>query len=213
MNLEKVIIFSAPSGAGKTTITRYILDKVERCEFSVSATTRGPRTHEKNGFDYYFISVDDFKDRIKNDAFVEWEEVYNNHFYGTLKSEVNRIWEKGNIVLFDVDVKGGINLKKYFGEKALSIFIMPPSMEVLEERLRKRATETEEAVQMRVTKAHKEMEYHVEFDCIVMNDDLATAQNDAYHKIITTAKISNPKPADSLVYTRNIHHLNLKIKL
>src|ERR1700754_4504941 len=136
MELEKVVIFSAPSGAGKTTITRYILEHVERSEFSVSATTRSPRPHEKNGFDYYFISVDEFKKRIENDAFVECEEVYSNLYYGTLKSEVDRIWKKGNIVLFDVDVKGGINLKKYFGKKALSIFIMPPSIEVLEQRLR-----------------------------------------------------------------------------
>lgn len=188
MELEKVVIFSAPSGAGKTTITRYILEKVERCEFSVSATTRAPRPHEKNGFDYYFISVEEFKKRIENNEFVEWEEVYTNLFYGTLKSEVNRIWAKGNIVLFDVDVKGGINLKKYFGPKALSIFIMPPSIEVLEQRLRKRGTETEEAVQMRVTKAHKEMQFHKDFDQIVLNDDLRTAQDDAYHKIIDFIK-------------------------
>ena len=184
MNLEKVVIFSAPSGAGKTTITRYILDKIERCEFSVSATTRAPRPHEKNGFDYYFISVDTFKDKISHNEFVEWEEVYTGLFYGTLQSEVQRIWKKGSIVLFDVDVQGGINLKKYFKEKALSIFIMPPSIDVLEERLRKRGTETEEAIQMRVAKAHKEMKYDKDFDQIIMNDDLVTAQQEAYQKII-----------------------------
>jgi guanylate kinase len=188
MELEKVVIFSAPSGAGKTTITRYILEKVERCEFSVSATTRAPRPHEKNGFDYYFISVEEFKNRINQEEFVEWEEVYTNLFYGTLKSEVSRIWTKGNIVLFDVDVKGGINLKKYFGQKACSIFIMPPSIEVLEQRLRKRGTETEEAVQMRVAKAYKEMQYKNEFDEIILNDQLETAQNDAYHKILAFIK-------------------------
>ena len=184
MELEKVVIFSAPSGAGKTTITRHILEKIERCEFSVSATTRLPRHYEKNGLDYYFISVDEFKKRIQTEAFVEWEEVYENLFYGTLKSEVERIWTKGNIVLFDVDVQGGINLKKYFKEKALSIFIMPPSIDVLEERLRNRNTETEEAVKMRISKAHNEMKFYSEFDQIVMNDDLKTAQDDAYQKII-----------------------------
>lgn len=184
MTFDKVIIFSAPSGAGKTTITRFILEKVERTEFSVSATTRAPRSHEKNGFDYYFISVEDFKNKISNGEFVEWEEVYTDIFYGTLKSEVKRIWEKGNIVLFDVDVKGGINLKKYFGGKALSLFIMPPSIKILEERLRKRNTENEAAIQMRVTKAHKEMQYHKNFDQIIMNDDLFTAQQDAYQKIV-----------------------------
>jgi guanylate kinase len=188
MDFEKVIIFSAPSGAGKTTITRYILDKIEHSEFSVSATTRAPRSHEKNGFDYYFISVDEFKKRIDNNEFVEWEEVYKDNFYGTMKAEVNRIWEKGNIVLFDVDVKGGINLKKYFGSKALSIFIMPPSIQVLETRLRKRGTETEEAIQMRLAKADKEMRFHKNFDQIVMNDDLLIAQNDAYQKIIKFIK-------------------------
>ncbi len=188
MEFEKVIIFSAPSGAGKTTITRFILEKIERSEFSVSAATRPPRAHEKNGFDYYFMSVEEFKKRIVNNEFVEWEEVYKDNFYGTLKAEVDRIWAKGNIVLFDVDVNGGINLKKYFGKKALSIFIMPPSIEVLEERLRKRGTETEEAVTMRIAKAHKEMQFHNDFDQIVLNDDLVTAQNDAYQKIIQFIK-------------------------
>lgn len=188
MNFEKVVIFSAPSGAGKTTITRYILEHVERCEFSVSATTRAIRGQEKHGIDYYFLTLDEFKEKISNDGFVEWEEVYTNLFYGTLKSEVSRIWAKGNIVLFDVDVNGGVNLKKYFGEKALSIFIMPPSIEVLEQRLRKRGTETEEAIQMRVAKADKEMSYQDKFDAIVLNDDLVTAQQDAYKKIISFIK-------------------------
>lgn len=188
MELEKVVIFSAPSGAGKTTITKYILEHVERCEFSVSATTRAIRGQEKNGTDYYFLSIEEFKKKIQNGEFVEWEEVYTDLFYGTLKSEVDRIWSKGNIVLFDVDVKGGVNLKKYFGNKALSIFIMPPSIEVLEGRLRKRGTETEEAVQMRVAKAHKEMSYHDKFDQIVINDDLHTAQMDAYKKIVQFIK-------------------------
>jgi guanylate kinase len=188
MELEKVVIFSAPSGAGKTTITKYILEHIERCEFSVSATTRAIRGQEKNGHDYYFLSIDQFKKKIERDEFVEWEEVYTDLFYGTLKSEVDRIWSKGNIVLFDVDVKGGVNLKKYFREKALSIFIMPPTIQVLEERLRKRGTETEEAIQMRVAKADKEMLYQDKFDQIVLNDDLVTAQQDAYKKIIAFLK-------------------------
>lgn len=188
MELEKVVIFSAPSGAGKTTITKYILEHVERCEFSVSATTRSIRGQERNGTDYYFLSIAEFKKKIEQNHFVEWEEVYTDLFYGTLKSEVERIWTKGNIVLFDVDVKGGVNLKKYFGEKALSIFIMPPTIQILEERLRKRGTETEEAIKMRVAKADKEMLFQDKFDQIVLNDDLLTAQQDAYKKIISFLK-------------------------
>ncbi len=176
---EKVVIFSAPSGAGKTTITRYVLDNLKGCEFSVSATTRTPRAHEKNGFDYYFISVEEFKNKIENNEFVEWEEVYIGTFYGTLKAEVERIWKSDKVVLFDVDVVGGWNLKQYFGEKALALFIMPPSLQVLEERLRKRGTESEEAVQMRIKKAAKEIGEHTHFDEIILNDDLKKAQEDA----------------------------------
>lgn len=180
---EKVVIFSAPSGAGKTTITRYVLENIPGCEFSVSATTRPPRAHEKEGFDYYFLSIEDFKSKITTNEFVEWEEVYTDNFYGTLKSEVKRIWDEGKVVLFDVDVMGGQNLKKYFGEKALSLFIMPPTIEVLEERLRKRGTETEEAIQMRIKKASYEMTQYKLFDRIVLNDDLVQAQLDALHII------------------------------
>lgn len=176
---EKVIIFSAPSGAGKTTITRYVLENVNGCEFSVSATTRQPRAHEKNGFDYYFISVEEFKEKIENKEFIEWEEVYKNTFYGTLVAEVKRIWENGKVVLFDVDVVGGWDLKQYFGEKALSLFIMPPSIEVLEERLRKRGTETEETITMRVNKASKEISEYRFFDVVILNDDLEKAQEEA----------------------------------
>lgn len=188
MEFEKVVIFSAPSGAGKTTITKYILEHIERCEFSVSATTRAIRGQEKNGTDYYFLSIEEFRKKIEQEEFVEWEEVYKDLYYGTLKSEVQRIWSKGNIVLFDVDVKGGVNLKKYFGAKALSIFIMPPTIKILEERLRKRGTETEEAIQMRIAKADKEMLFQDKFDQIVLNDDLVSAQQDAYQKIIRFLK-------------------------
>lgn len=186
--MEKVIIFSAPSGAGKTTITRYILEHIAGCEFSVSATTRKPRGHEEDGRDYHFLQEETFRKKIDADEFVEWEEVYAGLFYGTLKSEVDRIWSMGHIVLFDVDVKGGLNLKKYFGEKALSIFIMPPSIDVLEKRLKKRGTETEEAVKMRVEKAFKELDYYRFFDVIIMNDELKKAQNDAF---VTISKFLN----------------------
>ena len=180
---EKVVIFSAPSGAGKTTITKYVLEKIKNSEFSVSATTRNPRKHEKNGVDYYFISIDEFKKKIENNECIEWEEVYKNNFYGTLKTEVKRIWHKGSIVLFDVDVVGGWNLKKYFGEKALSLFIMPPSIEILEERLRKRGTESEEAIKMRVDKASKEISEYKFFDVVILNNELVKAQNDAIFSI------------------------------
>lgn len=176
---EKVIIFSAPSGAGKTTITHYILENVKDSEFSVSATTRKPRLHEKDGVDYYFISIEAFKNKIENNEFIEWEEVYKNSFYGTLTTEVKRIWAIEKVVLFDVDVVGGRNLKQYFGEKALSLFIMPPSIGILEERLRKRGTETEEAIQLRIKKASKEMSAYKFFDTVILNDDLIKAQKDA----------------------------------
>lgn len=168
----KVIIFSAPSGAGKTTITRHVLQVFSQLEFSVSATTRPQRGHEANGKDYYFISQEDFRQKIEAGAFVEWEEVYKNGFYGTLKSEVERIWNKGHHVVFDVDVKGGINLKKIYGEKALSVFVMPPSIETLEKRLRRRNTDSEESIRARVKKAFTEIDYYQYFDIIILNDKL-----------------------------------------
>ncbi len=174
----KVIIFSAPSGAGKTTITRSVLSRFNQLRFSVSATTRAKRNSEKDGLDYYFISVDEFKQKIKNDEFVEWEEVYSGNFYGTLKSEVERIWDSGCHVVFDVDVKGGINLKKIYGEQALSVFVMPPSIDVLEKRLRARGTETEETIRKRVGKAFQELDDYRQFDCLIVNDRLEIACND-----------------------------------
>lgn len=176
---EKAIIFSAPSGSGKTTIVRALLDKGLPLEFSISATSREPRGQELNGVDYYFLGINGFKRMIDEDALVEWEEVYVDQFYGTLKSEVERIWRKNNAVVFDVDVYGGVELKKIFGEKALSIFIMPPSIETLEERLRGRGTETEEKIKMRLAKAKEEIERKVEFDQIVVNDDLVKAVAEA----------------------------------
>lgn len=178
-NVGKCLIFSAPSGAGKTTIVRALLDEFEDISFSVSAASRGPRPNERDGVDYYFFSVDEFKKLIEENAFVEWEEVYADHFYGTLKSEVERIWEQGKTVIFDVDVYGGINLKKFFGDKALSIFIMPPTIEALEARLRGRSTETEEIIKTRLKKATEELLQHKQFDKVVVNDKLEVTINEA----------------------------------
>ena len=175
----KLIIFSAPSGAGKTTIVHHILKKFGEIEFSVSACSRKKRIGEKEGKDYYFLGVNGFKEKIKNNAFVEWQEVYENHFYGTLKSEIDRIWAKGHHVIFDVDVVGGLNLKKIYGERALSIFVMAPSIKDLEERLKLRDTETTESIARRMAKAEKEMGFSAEFDYILMNDDMQQALNDA----------------------------------
>lgn len=172
------MIFSAPSGAGKTTIVKYLLTNRNNLSFSISATTRQPRGAEQDGKDYYFISETEFKQHIASNDFVEWEQVYSGSYYGTLKSEVERIWSEGNVVLFDVDVAGGLNLKKIFGENALAVFVMPPSLEVLEERLRKRGTETEEKIVERVAKAQSEMSFAPNFDQILLNDDLDTAKRD-----------------------------------
>lgn len=176
----KVLIFSAPSGAGKSTIVGHLLKLYRNFEFSVSATSRAPRGEERDGVEYYFISAARFRELIAQDAFVEHEEVYEDHYYGTLKSEVERIWSKGNVILFDVDVKGGVNLKKYFGDSALSVLIVPPSMEVLEQRLRGRGTDSEENIRMRLDKASSELEFAMgRFDRELVNDDLQTAFNDA----------------------------------
>ena len=169
----KVIIFSAPSGAGKSTVVRHLLGLHPEFEFSVSATSRNPRGTEEDGVDYYFIDADRFRELISQNAFVEYEEVYENRFYGTLKSEVERIWAKGHVIIFDVDVKGGVSLKKYFGDTALSVLIVPPSMEVLEKRLRGRGTDTEEAIVERLAKAQWELDYASgQFDRELVNDKL-----------------------------------------
>lgn len=179
--MGKAIIISAPSGAGKTTIVHKIIGMNFGLEFSISATSRPKRGEEIDGQDYYFLSADEFKEKIKNDEFLEWEEVYPDQFYGTLKSEVDRIWSKGNHVIFDVDVIGGLNLKRYFGAKGLSLFIMPPSIEVLKERLKSRKTETEEKIQMRINKASEEISKAKEFDKVIINDDLNHALTDTRH--------------------------------
>ncbi len=173
--MSKLVIFSAPSGSGKTTIVHEVMKRIPSLKFSVSATTRPPRSGEINGKDYYFLSPEEFKQKIRNNEFVEWEEVYENRFYGTLKTEIERIWSEGNHVVFDVDVKGGINLKKYYAEKALSVFIKIPSLEELEQRLRTRATDSEEDIKARLAKADYEMGFAKDFDAIVVNDDLARA--------------------------------------
>ena len=176
---NKVVIFSAPSGSGKSTIVNHILKRHPEMEFSVSATSRAPRGQEKNGVEHHFFTVDEFRKMISEDKFVEFEEVYAGSYYGTLKSEVQRIWDKGHVIIFDVDVKGGVNLKKYFGEKALSVFIQAPSVEELRKRLIARGTDSAEAIEKRVAKAAEEMTYADKFDSIIVNDDLQTAYNEA----------------------------------
>ena len=173
--MNKVLIFSAPSGSGKSTIVNHILGLHPEIEFSVSATSRAPRGEEKDGVEYFFYSADIFRLLVRDDKFVEYEEVYPDRFYGTLKAEVNRIWARGHVIIFDVDVKGGVNLKKYFGEQALSVFIQAPSVEVLRDRLVKRGTDSAEDIEKRVAKAAEEMTYAPKFDKVLINDDLATA--------------------------------------
>jgi len=177
--MGKLVIFSAPSGSGKTTIVRELLQRFPQFEFSISATSRQPRGKEQHGVDYYFLSAEEFRQRVERDEFVEWEEVYAGTCYGTLKSEVERIWAKGNVIVFDVDVMGGISLKRLFGDDACSIFIMPPSVEELERRLRGRGTDSEEVIQKRIGKAEFELSKASEFDHTVVNDVLTDAVNEA----------------------------------
>lgn len=173
---NKVIIFSAPSGAGKSTIVNHILGLHPEIEFSISATSRAPRGQEKHGVEYYFFTEDEFRQMIAEDKFVEHEEVYPGSFYGTLRSEVERIWAKGHVIVFDIDVQGGVNLKRIFGEQAFSVFIQAPSVEILRERLIGRATDSQEAIEKRVAKAASEMEFAAgKFDHVLVNDDLQTA--------------------------------------
>lgn len=176
--MNKVIIFSAPSGSGKTTLVKHCLGIFSELEFSISATTRSPRGEEIHGKDYYFLTPDEFREKIKENAFVEYEEVYADKFYGTLKSEVERIWSNKKVVIFDVDVVGGVNLKKIFGEQAMSIFIAPPSIKELERRLISRNTDSLETIKTRVSKAQEELEYQHQFDKIIINDDLQLAKNE-----------------------------------
>ena len=177
---NKVVIFSAPSGAGKSTVVNHLLGLHPELEFSISATSRAPRGQEQHGVEYYFFTADDFRKMIQEDKFVEYEEVYAGSFYGTLKSEVERIWAKGHTIIFDIDVQGGVNLKRIFGDQAFSVFIQAPSVEILRERLIGRGTDTEEAIEKRVAKAASEMEFAAgKFDYTLINDDLQTALAEA----------------------------------
>ena len=171
----KCIIFSAPSGAGKTTIVHHLLNANIGLAFSVSACSRNPRPNETDGKDYYFLGLEGFRKLIKEDAFIEWEEVYTDNYYGTLRSEIERIWSEGKTVIFDVDVVGGLNIKRIFDGQALAIFVQPPSYDELEKRLRHRSTESEEKINMRMAKARKELSSASEFDVILINDDLEVA--------------------------------------
>ncbi len=179
----KAIIFSAPSGAGKTTIVKRLLEAKIPLAFSISACSRLKRENEKNGEDYHFLSVLEFKKKIENNEFIEWEEVYENNFYGTMKKEIEKIWESGKHVVFDVDVVGGISLKKYFGNNAISIFINPPSLEILFERLTKRATDNKSSLQKRMNKASEEIKYKNQFDKIITNDKLDIAFNETINVV------------------------------
>ncbi len=177
----KLIIFSAPSGSGKTTLVHYLLQKPElNLAFSISAASREKRPGEINGKDYYFISPEEFKKKIKENAFVEWEEVYKDNFYGTLKEEVERLRSQGKNIIFDIDVKGGLNIKKQFPGDSLAIFVEPPSVEELIVRLKNRKTETPEKIKMRIDKAEEELKYADQFDIVILNDDLKKAKKEAY---------------------------------
>ncbi|EDM44380.1 guanylate kinase [unidentified eubacterium SCB49] len=187
----KLIVFSAPSGSGKTTIVRHLLAQPElNLEFSVSAASRAPRGEEKDGQDYYFLSLEDFKQNIKDDNFLEWEEVYRDNFYGTLKTEVERIWALGKNVIFDIDVVGGLRIKRKFPERTLAVFVKPPSVDELKIRLKKRKTESEEKINMRIAKASVEMATAPSFDHIILNDTLEHALEEA-EKLVAT-HISKP---------------------
>ncbi len=184
MKQGKLIIFSAPSGSGKTTLVHYLLQQPElNLAFSVSAASRDKRPNETDGKDYYFISPEVFKQKIKEDAFVEWEEVYKNNFYGTLKSEVERLLNACKNVIFDIDVKGGLNIKKQYPENSLAVFVQPPSVAELKKRLQSRQTETPEKIKMRIDKADEEMQYANDFDVIIINDDLEKAKKKAYQTV------------------------------
>jgi guanylate kinase len=179
LRLGKSIIVSAPSGAGKTTIVHRLMTEIPALAFSISACSRSARPMEQEGKDYYFLGVGGFKKAIENQEFIEWEEVYTDHYYGTLRREVQRLWDEGKVIIFDVDVVGGLNLKALFKEHALSVFIKPPSVEILEKRLRARETESEERIALRIKKSAWELSQAESFDVCILNDDLEKAVSDA----------------------------------
>jgi len=184
MNKGKLLVFSAPSGSGKTTIVRHLLTKEDlNLEFSISAATREPRGEEVNGKDYYFMSIEEFKQHIKADDFVEWEEVYRDNFYGTLKSEVERIWASGKNVIFDIDVAGGLRIKSKFPQETLAVFVKPPSVDELKRRLKERSTESDDKINMRIAKAHVELATAPQFDLVIKNYDLDVAKEEAYQLV------------------------------
>lgn len=184
MTSGKAIIFSAPSGSGKTSLVKHLIKEIPNLGFSISACTRDRRgRHEVHGKDYYFLTQEEFKKKIDKNAFIEWEEVYAGNFYGTLKEEIQRIWDSGKSVIFDVDVKGGLELKKYFGDQALAIFVKVPSLEILRERLSDRGTESEESLSRRVYKAEFESQFEPQFDVTVVNDDFAKASAEATYLV------------------------------
>lgn len=184
MNKGKLLVFSAPSGSGKTTIVRHLLQQDDlNLEFSVSAATREPRGQEVDGKDYYFMSIEQFKKHIKAEDFVEWEEVYRDNFYGTLKSEVERIWAKGKNVIFDIDVAGGLRIKSKFPQETLAVFVKPPSVDELKRRLKERSTESDDKINMRIAKAHVELATAPQFDKIIKNYDLDVAKAEAYELV------------------------------
>lgn len=186
--MSKLIIISAPSGSGKSTIINYLISKGLPLGFSISATSRAPRGTEKNGVEYYFLTPDEFRQKIQNDEFLEYEEVYKDKFYGTLKSEVDRIAESGKTAVFDVDVKGGVNIKKFYGERALSVFIQPPSIDELRARLEGRGTDAPEVIEDRIKRAEFELSYADKFDHVIINDDLQKAEKEAYDLISSFIK-------------------------
>ena len=180
-----MFIFTAPSGAGKTTVVRHLLEKYKELDFSVSAATRAKRDYEEDGKDYYFMSIDDFRDKVSQGQFIEWEEVYKDQFYGTLESEIERIWSLGKHIIFDIDVKGAQNLKSVYGAGCMSVFVRPPSVEVLADRLKNRNTETEESLQKRIQKVKREMGEENSFDVVLVNDVLEITLKEADHIVET----------------------------
>lgn len=194
MSEGKLIVFSAPSGSGKTTIVRHLLKQPElKLDFSISATSREPRANEEDGKDYYFLSLKDFKQKIKDEEFLEWEEVYRDNFYGTLKSEVERIWKKGKHVIFDIDVVGGLDIKHIYPDRTLAVFVKPPSIEELKIRLKKRKTESDDKINMRVAKASIELATAPQFDFIIENNHLGTALKEAYSLVSNYVGAEKPE--------------------